>query len=131
MGESFRDLIAWRKAMELATEVYRITEGFPSREMYGLTRQVREATVSVPSNIAEGKGRRTRRDYLQFLYRARASLLEAETQLEIARNVGFLDETAFLRIDQQASEVGRVLSGLIHNVEENLDGDPKSSTANS
>ncbi len=75
--------------MTLVTEVYRATEEFPSREMYGLTRQVREAAVSVPSNIAEGKGRQTKRDYLQFLYRARGSLLEVETQWEVGRNLGY------------------------------------------
>src|SRR5438067_12366174 len=82
MAGSYRDLIAWQKAMLLVTEVYRVTDEFPQREMYGLTRQVREAAVSVPSNIAEGKGRQTKKDYVQFLYRARASLPETETQLE-------------------------------------------------
>jgi four helix bundle protein len=81
LSDSFRDVIAWQKAMALVTEVYHPTVGFPVRAMYGLTRQVREAAVSVPSNIAEGKGRQTKRDSLQFLYRARGSLLEVETQL--------------------------------------------------
>jgi len=86
LAESFRDLIAWQKAMALVTRVYEVTDSFPRREMYGLTRQVRDAAVSVPSNIAEGKGRQTKKDYLQFLYRARGSLLETETQLEVSRN---------------------------------------------
>ena len=90
MSESYRDVIAWQKSMALVTEVYRVTEDFPRREMYGLTRQLREAAVSVPSNIAEGKGRQTKRDYVQFLYRARGSLLEAQTQLEVGRNLQFL-----------------------------------------
>ncbi len=95
MSDSYRDLVAWQKAMGLVTEVYRVTEQFPNREIYGLTRQVRDAAVSVPSNIAEGKGRQTKRDYLQFLYRARGSLLEAETQLEVGRNLGFLSQAVF------------------------------------
>jgi four helix bundle protein len=111
--ESYRDLIAWQKAMELATEVYRISEDFPRREMYGLTRQVRAAAVSVPSNIAEGKGRQTTKDYVQFLYRARGSLYETQTQLEIARNLGYLSADAFTFIFQHADETGRVLNGLI------------------
>jgi four helix bundle protein len=73
MSDSYRDLIAWQTAMALATEVYRLTRNFPRDEMFGLTRQVRDAAASVPSNIAEGKGRQTKKDYLQFLYRARVS----------------------------------------------------------
>jgi four helix bundle protein len=116
LGDSHRDLIAWRKAMALVTEIYRATDTFPSREMYGLTRQIREAAVSVPSNIAEGKGRQTKRDYLQFLYRARGSLLEVQTQLEVGCNLGFLDELKFGALFEQAAEVGRILNGLITNV---------------
>ena len=127
MAESFRDIKAWQKSMDLVTEVYRATANFPQREMYGLTRQVREASVSVPSNIAEGKGRRTKKDYIQFLYRARGSSLEVQTQLEIARNLEFLDQRAFDRIIEQAAEVGRVLNGLITNVERQIEtGSPKS-----
>jgi len=114
--------------MALVTEVYRVAGDFPRREMYGLTRQVREAAVSVPSNIAEGKGRQTKKDYLQFLYRARGSSLEVQTQLEIARNLEFLDESAFNSIIEQAAEAGRVLNGLITNVEQQIqiDSSPKS-----
>lgn len=123
MSDSHRDLIAWQKAMALVTEVYRATAGFPSREMYGLTRQVREAAVSVPSNIAEGKGRQTKRDYVQFLYRARGSLLEVETQLEVGRNLGYIEEQTFATLFDQAAEVGRILNGLIANVRRQIDGD--------
>ena len=121
MGESYRDLIAWQKAMALATRVYEVTEAFPRREMYGLTRQVRDAAVSVPSNIAEGKGRQTKKDYLQFLYRARGSLLEAETQLEIGRNLKFLEEDVFVSVSEESHEVGRVLNGLIRDVRRQVD----------
>jgi four helix bundle protein len=126
MSDSYRDLVAWQKAMGLVTEVYRVTEQFPNREIYGLTRQVRDAAVSVPSNIAEGKGRQTKRDYLQFLYRARGSLLEAETQLEVGRNLGFLSQAVFETIYGQAAEVGRVLSGLIRKVQQQINESPKS-----
>jgi four helix bundle protein len=90
---------------------------------YGLTRQVREAAVSVPSNIAEGKGRQTKRDYAQFLYRARGSLLEVETQLEVGRNLGYIEESTFVALFEQAAEVGRILNGLIANVRRQIDGD--------
>jgi four helix bundle protein len=123
LSDSHRDLIAWQKAMALVTEVYRATAGFLSREMYGLTRQVREAAVSVPSNIAEGKGRQTKRDYAQFLYRARGSLLEVETQLEVGRNLGYIEESTFVALFEQAAEVGRILNGLIANVRRQIDGD--------
>jgi len=95
MAESYRDNVAWQKSMALVTEVYRVTGGFPRQEIYGLTQQVRRAAVSIPSNIAEGKGRQTKKDYLQCLFRARGSSLEVQTQLEIARNLEFLDEGAF------------------------------------
>jgi four helix bundle protein len=123
LSDSHRDLIAWQKAMALVTAVYRATAGFPSREMYGLTRQVREAAVSIPSNIAEGKGRQTKRDYVQFLYRARGSLLEVETQLEVGRNLDYLEESTFAALFDQAAEVGRILNGLIANVRRQIDGD--------
>ena len=125
MAESYRDIRAWQKAMELVTEIYRVSARFPRSEMYGLTKQVREAAVSVPSNIAEGKGRQTKKDYLQFLYRARGSSLEVQTQLEIARNLEFLDETTFDATIAQAAEAGRVLNGLISNVAQQV-GSPKS-----
>jgi four helix bundle protein len=113
MAGSYRDLIAWQKAMALVTEVYRVSDDFPRREMYGLTRQLRDAAVSVPSNIAEGKGRQTKKDDAQFLYRARASLYETQTQLEIAKNLHFLGEEVLAKTFERCVEVGRVLNGLI------------------
>src|SRR6476620_10119135 len=108
--------------MALVTEIYRATEGFPSREMYGLTRQVREAACSVPSNIAEGKGRQTKKDYVQFLFRARGSLFETMTPLELSRNLEFLTDEAFDVIFRQADEVSRVLGALIRNIQAQIDG---------
>jgi len=124
--DSFRDLIAWQKAMALVTEVYRVTENFPRREMYGLTRQVRDAAVSAPSNIAEGKGRKTKKDYVSFLYRARGSLLETETQLEVGRNLGFLSPDEFTRVLSIAQEAGRVVNGLISDIERQIGADAES-----
>ena len=93
VSESFRDLVAWQRAMTLVTQVYRATDTFPRREIYGLTNQVRRSAVSVASNIAEGKGRLSKREYVQFLSRARGSLCELETQLEIAVNLGYVART--------------------------------------
>ena len=119
--DSFRDLIAWQKAMAMVTEIYRVTEDFPRREMYGLTRQVRDAAVSAPSNIAEGKGRKTKKDYVSFLYRARGSLLETETQLEVGKNLGFLSAADFEHVLGMAQEAGRVLNGLINDIERQIE----------
>lgn len=101
----YRDLEVWQKAMELVTKVYGCTQRFPREEMYGLTNQVRRAAVSVPSNIAEGQGRRTTREFLHHLSIARGSLAEVDTQVEIAERLGFLTK-------EQAEEIGQVLTSV-------------------
>lgn len=111
--------------MALVTQVYRATEAFPSREIYGLTNQLRRAAVSVPSNIAEGKGRRSRKEYLQFLFKARGSLFEVETQLEISNNLGYIASDQYVAIKEQSGSVARVLSGLITAVERQIADDAK------
>lgn len=113
MAESFRDLIAWQKAMALVTDVYRATETFPDQERYGLTNQVRRAAVGIASNIAEGKGRLSRKEFVQFLATARGSLCEVQTQLEIGKNLGYLPPARFSDLDAQARELGRILNGLM------------------
>ena len=120
MSDSYRDLLAWQKGMELVSDVYRVTDDFPRREIYGLTRQIRDAAISVPSNIAEGKGRKTKRDYVQFLYRARGSLYETQTQLEAARNLAFLEQEHSQAVFETACEAGRILNGLIRNIEKQI-----------
>ena len=100
--------------MDLVLMVYRCTESFPRREIYGLTSQMRRAAVSVPSNIAEGKGRYSRKELLQFLFRARGSLLELRTQITIAGELGFLNATDEKTMTGLACEVGRLLNGLIN-----------------
>jgi len=107
-----RDLIAWQKAMELVTEVYRITQTFPKEELYGLTSQMRRSAVSVPSNLAEGHGRNSRKEFHQFVGQARGSLVELETQLEIALNLGYLRRDLANAFLARASEVGRLVNGL-------------------
>src|SRR5712672_3557124 len=114
MPENYRDLIAWQKAKALALEVYVCTRRFPKDEMYGLTSQMRRAAVSVPSNIAEGKGRHSHKELVQFLFRARGSLLELETQLSIARELDYIDSPAFKHLNGTVDEVGRLLNELIN-----------------
>ena len=111
---TYEDLRVWRRAMDLVLEVYRCTALFPRQEIYGLTSQMRRSAVSVPSNIAEGKGRFSRKELLQFLFHARGSLLELRTQITIARELGFLSIPEGESLTQHACEVGRLLNGLIN-----------------
>lgn len=125
MKDTYRDLVAWQRAMVLVTQVYLATESFPRREIYGLTNQLRRAAVSVPSNIVEGKGRRSKKEYLQFLFKARGSLLEVETQLEISNNLGYIAADQYAAIKEQAGSVARVLGGLIDAVERQIADDAR------
>ena len=123
MGESFRDLIVWQKAMAFVTDVYLATDAFPAREMYGITNQIRRAAVAIPSDIAEGQGRISKKEYLQMLSRARGSCYEVQTQLEISRNLKFLSPEAFTDLDAKAAEVGRLLNGLMKNIRRQIKED--------
>jgi len=110
--KDYRNLVVWQKAMELVEAVYRLTRSFPKEEVYGLTSQLRRAAVSVPCNIAEGQGRRTTGDFLQFLSVARGSLMEVETQLMIAERLRFCTLEEVKPVLALAGDVGRPLSGL-------------------
>jgi four helix bundle protein len=100
--------------MDLVLSVYRYTGSFPKQEIYGLTSQMRRSAVSVPSNIAEGKGRHSRKELLQFLFHARGSLLELRTQITISRELGLLRDDEGQTLACHADEVGRLLNGLIN-----------------
>jgi four helix bundle protein len=108
----YRDLRAWQQAMALVTEVYRITRAFPKEELYGLASQMRRAAVSIPSNLAEGHGRNSRNEFRQYIGQARGSLSELETQLEIARNLEYLNDDAAGSLMKQADAIGKMLTGL-------------------
>lgn len=114
MSSRYQDLIAWQRAKAVALDVYRCTRAFPRDEVYGLTSQMRRAAVSIPSNIAEGKGRRSDKELGQFLYRARGSLLELETQLSIACELEYVDKFTFKQLAIRMQELGRILNGLIN-----------------
>jgi four helix bundle protein len=113
MGSSFRDLIVWQRAVELAVAIYALTNSFPPSEQFGLTSQLRRSGISVASNIAEGFGRSTRGEYLQFLGHARGSNSEIETQLVIARALGFGTVSTLERAEQLCREVGKLNGALI------------------
>jgi four helix bundle protein len=114
--KDYRELIAWQKGMDLVEMVYRMTDAFPRKEIYGLTSQMRRAVVSIPSNIAEGQARSTTRDFLNFLSIAMGSLKEAETQVLISRRLGYLNEPQTSQLLELTTEVGRVISGLTNSL---------------
>lgn len=116
MGRSYKDLVVWQKAMELVTAVYRATTSFPKDELFGITSQLRRAAVSIPSNIAEGQGRLSEKEFRFFLGQARGSLMEVETQLQIAENLGYLEKQVTETLFRMCAEVGRILNGLLASV---------------
>jgi four helix bundle protein len=109
----YQQLIAWQKAIALVSELCSATKSFPRDEIYGLTSQLRRAAVSVASNIAEGQGRATRGEFVQFLGHARGSLCEVETQIIIATNLHYIAPDRSVALSGRITEVGRILNGLI------------------
>jgi len=116
MKNSYKDLIVWQKAMELVVEVYRLTDSFPKSETYALSSQMRRCSVSIPSNIAEGCRRSTRKDYRQFLIVAFGSGSELETQIEIAKRLSYGNKEAYDKADKLLDEIMRMLNKLISNL---------------
>ena len=110
---SYRDLIVWEQAMDLAGAVYRLTRGWPKDELYGLTSQARRAAVSVPANIAEGYGRENRGSYVQFLKIAQGSLKELETHLLIAERIEIARTADLVPLLKQCESVGKLLRALM------------------
>jgi four helix bundle protein len=110
---SFRSLVAWQKAMDLVDDVYRAVGSFPRSEIFVLSQQMRSSAISVPSNIAEGRGRWSLPEYRQFLRHARGSTLELETQILIAGRQRFIDADMTRRLVESAQEVGRLINGLL------------------
>jgi four helix bundle protein len=108
-----RRLKLWQKSVEFVAELYRATTAFPVAERYGIVSQMRRAAVSIPSNIAEGAARRTRKEYQQFLYTARGSLSEVDTQLEISLRLGYLKSECAEALQARLDEVSRMLNGLL------------------
>ena len=116
-NHSFRNLTVWQRSMTLVEEVYRVTKRFPREELFGLTAQIRKASVSIPSNIGEGKRRKRERAFLHHLDIALGSQGEVDVQLEIALRVGFLPRAEYTRIQNVVEQVGRMLNGLISSMQ--------------
>lgn len=115
MPGSFKDLRVWPEAMSFAVDMYGATATFPKHEIYGLAQQLRRAAVSIASNIAEGKGHRSAKEFLHF--HARGSLLEVRTQLLIAGGLQYLSPERITELETQAEDLGRALNGLITSLE--------------
>lgn len=113
-GQSYRDLLVWQKSMRLVTETYKITQSFPKTELFGLTSQLKRAIVSVPSNIGEGQGRNSVKEFVYHLSVAYGSLMEAETQtqIQIAANLAFVEQAVADKLIEKAAEIGKMLNGL-------------------
>ncbi|HLZ40292.1 MAG TPA: four helix bundle protein [Candidatus Sulfotelmatobacter sp.] len=116
MIASYRDLRVWQRAMDLVIRIYAATQLFPKDERYGLTSQMRRAAVSVPSNIAEGKGRLTDRDRAHFFSQARGSLLELETQILIAARLNYIGEGEADSLIRLSAVTGRMLNALLQSI---------------
>ena len=116
-GRNYQDLIAWQKAMDLVEAVYQITKIFPKEEIYALTSQLRRAAVSIPSNIAEGQGRSSTKEFRNFLSMAHGSVREVETQIMIAQRLQYIAQEKSTAILELAAEVGRLLQGLMKSIE--------------
>jgi four helix bundle protein len=108
----YNELVVWQKAMNLVTEVYKITSTFPSEERFGLSSQMRRAAVSVPSNVAEGQGRKATGAYINHLSIAHGSLMELETQIQIASRLNFVSANETSTLLAQTNEIGRMLNAL-------------------
>jgi four helix bundle protein len=119
----YQQLIVWQKAMDWAVEVYRATETFPKHETYRLCDQLRRCAISVPSNIAEGQGRNSTREFLKHLGYSNGSLYEAETQVILAFRLGYFSDEVRKRLLDMAGEIGRILNGLTAALERRLAAD--------
>ena len=113
MEKPHKKLDVWNLSMDLVTLVYKATEAFPKEERYGLTDQTRRAAVSIPSNIAEGAARQTKKEFTNYLHMAQGSLSELDTQLELAKNLGYLISDDWKSIDGQMERIDKMITGLI------------------
>lgn len=113
----FKDLIVWQRSVALAVEIYRITKEFPREEIYGITSQIRRASVSIPSNLAEGHARNTKLQFASFIDIALGSAAELETQLTISLQIGYLKQADYDKLVSELTEITRMLYGLLNRVQ--------------
>ncbi len=116
MEKPHKKLDAWKLSMDLVIDVYRVTDKFPSHEKYGLIDQIRRATISIPSNIAEGAARQTKKEFSNYLHIAQGSLSELDTQIELARRLDYTDEASRRNLDKHMERIDKMITGLIHHL---------------
>jgi four helix bundle protein len=116
MEKPHKKLEAWKQSMDLVIEIYRTTENFPSQEIYGLTNQIRRAAISIPSNIAEGAARQTKKEFTNYLHMAQGSLSELDIQIELASRLGYFDQETFRMLDERLERIDKMITGLIHHL---------------
>ncbi|KIQ21805.1 S23 ribosomal protein [Flavobacterium sp. MEB061] len=116
----FRKILVWQKSISLVTKIYKATNTFPKEEMFGLTSQIRRSSISIPSNIAEGSGRESTKDFLRFLYISLGSIFEMQTQLEIAKNIIYIKEEEFNNLYEDSREIERMLASLIRKLKDTI-----------
>lgn len=115
-----RNLDAWIKSVEFVVSIYEITKAFPQEERFGLTSQIRRASVSISSNIAEGAGRKSDREFLQFLSHSQGSASEVDTQLYIAFRLKFINEADYQSLEKSLDDIGRMITGLSNHLERKI-----------
>jgi four helix bundle protein len=118
MLKTFKDLLVWQKSYQLCLSIYKITKTYPQEEKFGLTSQMRRSSVSIPSNIAEGYGRKTTQEYIYSCYVAYGSLCELETQLLLSTDLDYMNRENFGNIEENLREVERMLKALIKSLEQ-------------
>ncbi|MBK7107109.1 MAG: four helix bundle protein [Ignavibacteriae bacterium] len=111
--KTHKDLDVWKKSIDFVTEIYRITKQFPEEEKFGLSNQLRRASISIPSNIAEGAARKGKIEFKQFLYIALSSSVEIDTQLIIAKNLDFITNDSYLNLISELSTISKMIQGLL------------------
>ena len=116
---NFRNLLIWQKSMVLVTKVYTVTNNFPKEEVLGLISQIKRSAISIPSNIAEGLGRESSKELLRFLKISIGSLFELQTQLEIAKNIIYLDEETFNNLYEDTRELERMIVSFTNKIKNN------------
>lgn len=118
--KTHKDLEVWKKSIQIVTKIYKETANFPKEEVYGITSQIRRSAISVPSNIAEGAGRKHTKEFTQFLHISMGSLAELETQLIIANNLDYLSNQVFKDLNTFLIEIRSQLSGLIKSLQKRI-----------
>jgi len=121
MVRDFKGLKIWQKAMDLTEEIYRVSKSFPREEIYGLTSQLRRAAVSIVSNISEGCGKKTTKDFISFLHNALGSVKEVECQLIISDRLGYLNKEKFRNLNKEVGNLGGMVMGFIKCLSEDLE----------